>query len=330
MNPFDVINPTIHKFYLANDIDDLGFVRPWSAREENEKLKEYEEWYSSYLPIVARRRKRWEKENPRRNHHLLQRFIRKGIPHVYRKELWLRSCPARSDGYWETFEVPDDIVKAIQLDLPRTFPDNKFLKSEKTQKALGRALFAVAEHIPEVGYCQGLNFVAGLILLVVNDERRAIDLLVHLVSQRKEYYGKKMIGLRRDMHVLHQLMRKYCPRVAVMIDRLDIGFDILVGKWFVCWFVESLPMETVLRIWDCLIYEGDEWLFKIAITLFRSNMMALSHCHSIDQVLTQVQNIGSSKSALYCHQLILKSAQLPISKSVLDELREEAKRSIPN
>lgn len=60
----------------------------------------------------------------------VQRFVRKGIPHTFRKELWLRSCPARSDGVWQRHDVPDDVIKQIKLDLPRTFPDNKFLKQE--------------------------------------------------------------------------------------------------------------------------------------------------------------------------------------------------------
>uniref|UniRef100_A0A8R1DYB5 Rab-GAP TBC domain-containing protein n=1 Tax=Caenorhabditis japonica TaxID=281687 RepID=A0A8R1DYB5_CAEJA len=200
--------------------------------------------------------------------------------------------------------------------------------SSFTRKTLGRALFAVAEHIPDVGYCQGLNFVAGVILLVVNDETRAIDLLVHLVSQRREYYGQNMIGLRRDMHVLHALLRENCPRVAVTLEKLDVGLDMIVGKWFVCWFVESLPMETVLRLWDCLIYEGDEWLFKVAVSLFRSNMMAIASCESVDQLLIEVQNIGTSKAALYCHQLILKSAALPITAQKIYTLRGEAEKAI--
>ncbi|EFP07853.1 hypothetical protein CRE_26486 [Caenorhabditis remanei] len=314
---------------FKSDVDDLGFMRPWSPIEESGCQKQYETWYAAYLPIVVRRRCRWEKENPRRNSHLLQRFVRKGIPHTFRKELWLRSCPSRKDGVWERHEVPDEVIKQIKLDLPRTFPDNKFLKTEKTRKTLGRALFAVAEHIPSVGYCQGLNFVAGIILLVVNDEARAIDLLVHLVSQRQDYYGKNMIGLRRDMHVLHSLLREHCPRVVVTLEKLDVGLDMLVGKWFVCWFVESLPMETVLRLWDCMIYEGDEWLFKVAVTLFRSNMIAISSCETIDQLMTEIQNIGTSKAALYCHQLILKSAALPITNKSIEYLRVDAEKAIP-
>ncbi|CAI5442820.1 unnamed protein product [Caenorhabditis angaria] len=309
----------------GSDIDDLGFIRPWSQYEKSETRQNYEDWYASYLPIVVRRRSRWEKENPRSNIHLLQRFVRKGIPHIYRKDLWLRNCPARPN---EKFEVPDDVVKAIRLDLPRTFPDNRFLKNEKTQKVLGRALFALAEHIPSIGYCQGLNFVAGIILLVINDEQKSIDLFIHLISQRKDYYGHNMIGLRRDLYVLHILMREFCPRIIVVLEKSDIGLELLIGKWFLCMFVESLPLETVLRIWDCLIYEGDVWLFKVSIILFRSVANQISEAKSIDQILTIIQSIGTSKCSLYCHQLIIKCANLSITGNRIEELRAEAEKII--
>ncbi|CAD6196649.1 unnamed protein product [Caenorhabditis auriculariae] len=282
----------------GSDVDELGFTRPWKASSSKESdeadraRKAYEQFWNDYLPTIVRRRKRWEKAQPRTNHELLQRFIRKGIPAPYRKDIWLRNCPSRSRT--NKAEVPQKVIESIKLDLPRTFPDNTFLKSEKSRNALGRALFAVAENIPSVGYCQGLNFVAGIILLVVNDESRAIDLLVHLVSQRMDYYGDDMSGLRRDMYVLHVLMRTHCPRVITTLERLDVGLEMLIGKWFVCWYVESLPMETVLRIWDCFIYEGDVWLFTVAIALFQAHAKKIAACTSLDQPLSIAMNLSSN------------------------------------
>ena len=57
---------------ICSDVDDLGFMRPWSPIEESGCQKQYETWYAAYLPIVVRRRCRWEKENPRRNSHLCE------------------------------------------------------------------------------------------------------------------------------------------------------------------------------------------------------------------------------------------------------------------
>lgn len=51
------------------------------------------------------------------------------------------------------------IVESIKIDLPRTFPDNIFFENIKLQ--LFNVLTAYAHHNRDVGYCQGLNYIAG-------------------------------------------------------------------------------------------------------------------------------------------------------------------------
>lgn len=51
------------------------------------------------------------------------------------------------------------LVEAIRIDLPRTFPENVFFENIRTP--LFNVLVAYANHNKEVGYCQGLNYIAG-------------------------------------------------------------------------------------------------------------------------------------------------------------------------
>ena len=50
-------------------------------------------------------------------------------------------------------------------DLPRTFPGHRWVEGEEGQEALRRVLVALSLHCKEVGYCQGLNFLAAMLLL---------------------------------------------------------------------------------------------------------------------------------------------------------------------
>ncbi|KAK6925174.1 Rab-GTPase-TBC domain [Dillenia turbinata] len=54
-------------------------------------------------------------------------------------------------------------------DLPRTFPGHPAL-DEDGRNALRRLLTAYARHNPFVGYCQAMNFFAGLLLLLMPEE----------------------------------------------------------------------------------------------------------------------------------------------------------------
>ena len=58
------------------------------------------------------------------------------------------------------------------------------MTSEDSQEnGLYNVLAAYAKHCPEIGYCQGMNYLAGLILIGVDfDEVRAFVIFVHLLG----------------------------------------------------------------------------------------------------------------------------------------------------
>ena len=61
----------------------------------------------------------------------------------------------------------------------------------------------------------GLNFVCGLLLLIVEDEECAFWLMDSLVNHiLPDYYSKDMIGLRADTRALGQLVEARQSEVA--------------------------------------------------------------------------------------------------------------------
>ncbi|PNY07534.1 TBC1 domain family member 2A-like protein [Trifolium pratense] len=83
----------------------------------------------------------------------------------------------------------DDLTKAVEgkvtpatgqidLDLPRTFPGHPWLDTPEGHAALRRVLVAYSFRDSDVGYCQGLNYVAALLVLVMKTEEGAFCMLV--------------------------------------------------------------------------------------------------------------------------------------------------------
>ena len=64
----------------------------------------------------------------------------------------------------------DGELGEIQRDLPRTFPQHPLFLDElgEGQQGLGRVLRALRQAFPAVGYSQGMNFVAGVFLILVS------------------------------------------------------------------------------------------------------------------------------------------------------------------
>lgn len=74
-----------------------------------------------------------------------------------------------------------DVVKNdITKDIPRTYLVSH---SKREQEKLFRILLALAYVKPSIGYCQGINFLASVILKVVKNEEVAFWLLLGVIKK---------------------------------------------------------------------------------------------------------------------------------------------------
>ena len=67
-------------------------------------------------------------------------------------------------------EYPNPCYSQIELDIKRTFPEDDMFKQDKVIKQLKNVLVCYTRRNPSVGYCQGLNFVAGRLLKELSEE----------------------------------------------------------------------------------------------------------------------------------------------------------------
>lgn len=105
--------------------------------------------------------------------HLLSARVRQGLPSKLRGLIW-QSMSQASSTYLETMYTQllkehSPYERIIQRDLARTFPQIDMFKEEggKGQEMLGNILKAYSLYDPHVGYCQGLGFLVGPLLMNV-------------------------------------------------------------------------------------------------------------------------------------------------------------------
>ena len=67
------------------------------------------------------------------------------------------------------------------MDSSRTFPDHPLYTSEDGRERLQRVLTAYSWRNPAVGYCQSMNYIAGLLLLFMTEEE-AFWMLVAIIE----------------------------------------------------------------------------------------------------------------------------------------------------
>ncbi|KAF9688249.1 hypothetical protein SADUNF_Sadunf02G0177500 [Salix dunnii] len=232
----------------------------------------------------------------------LKRLIRKGIPPVLRPKVWFSLSGAAKKKSTVPESYYNDMTKAVEgkvtaatkqidHDLPRTFPGHPWLDTQEGHAALRRVLVGYSFRDSDVGYCQGLNYVAALLLLVMKTEEDAFWMLAVLLENvlANDCYTNNLSGCHVEQRVFQDLLVKNCPRIAVHLEELEFDVSLVATEWFLCLFSKSLPSETTLRVWDVLFYEGAKVLFHVALAIFKMKEEELLLAHHVGDVINILQ-----------------------------------------
>ncbi|KAK3724331.1 hypothetical protein QZH41_001812 [Actinostola sp. cb2023] len=308
---------------IRSPVDEYGFKRPDDFDYEN-----YDHFMSSYLRVLARRASRWKKfirgSSKVKKSRKVKRFVRKGVPAEHRGQVWMdisgaRKRKKRNPNYYKDLlktDLDELVEHSITTDINRTFPENIHFGSMKQdlRKSLYNVLHVYALHNTSIGYCQGLNYITGLLILIVKNEESAFWLLDVLLSKRiPDYYAKDMIGLQVEQEVLLQLVKLKMPALHAHIESAGLPYSIFSTKWFICLFIDVLPIETVLRIWDSLFYEGSKILLRVSLTLLSLHETELMAAKDFAQLCTAMKTITQNPSTMDCHSFMTGEAGIVLT-----------------
>ncbi|KAL0714453.1 hypothetical protein Bca4012_021432 [Brassica carinata] len=255
----------------------------------------------------------------------LEVLIRGGVPMALRGELWQAFVGVkkrRSKDYYQNLLAEDSSGNSIdqedtqhvdekssnkeslavvekwkgqiEKDLPRTFPGHPALDDDG-RNALRRLLTAYARHNPSVGYCQAMNFFAALLLLLMPEENAFWALTGIIDEYFNGYYSEDMIESQVDQLVLEELVRERFPKLVHHLDYLGVQVAWVAGPWFLSIFMNMLPWESVLRVWDVLLFEGNRvMLFRTALALMELYGPALVTTKDAGDAVTLLQSLTGS------------------------------------
>ncbi|XP_037407241.1 TBC1 domain family member 8B-like [Triticum dicoccoides] len=291
----------------------------------------------------------------------LECLVRGGLPMALRGELWQAFVgigARRVKGYYEsllgvvdgggdskgsdspTKECGDGKPKAsqdlssekwkgqIEKDLPRTFPGHPAL-DEDGRNALRRLLTAYARHNPSVGYCQAMNFFAGLLLLLMSEENAFWALTGIMDDYFEGYFSEEMIESQVDQLVLEELVREKFPKLVNHLDYLGVQVAWVAGPWFLSIYMNMLPWETVLRVWDVLLFDGNRvMLFRTALALMELYGPALVTTKDAGDAVTLLQSLAGS--TFDSSQLVLTACMgyQAVDEARLQDLRNKHRPSV--
>ncbi|KAF8395039.1 hypothetical protein HHK36_018978 [Tetracentron sinense] len=312
----------------------------------------------------------------------LECLVHGGVPMALRGELWQAFVGVRArrvERYYQDLLAPDantgdskehdssvlnnssgrsrDNVRApekwkgqIEKDLPRTFPGHPAL-DEDGRNALRRLLTAYARHNPSVGYCQAMNFFAGLLLLLMPEENAFWALMGIIDNYFDGYYSEEMIESQVDQLVFEEQQAElfsyfiYASGAVNHLDYLGVQVAWVTGPWFLSIFMNMLPWESgqvlyylpsdgfiltsVLRVWDVLLFEGNRvMLFRTAFALMELYGPALVTTKDAGDAVTLLQSLAGS--TFDSSQLVLSACMgyQAVNEARLQHLREKHRPAV--
>ncbi|KJE92004.1 hypothetical protein CAOG_08661 [Capsaspora owczarzaki ATCC 30864] len=282
-----------------------------------------------YAAILMHRSSRWM--------HIYVRDlpVLKGVPSDWRAPVWLDICGAtvfrqQNPNLYAQLLV-DSPAKAnpiLTALFPRTFTLNRPpMDPMPSIQKLRRVLVAYAAYDPEIGYCQGLNFIAAMLLLVLRDESDAFYALTQIIGKdahlAPRYHVPSMAPLLTDLAVAEELVRLRYPEIHDLFVRNGVTLSLIATKWFICMFIDSTPPETTMRIWDSFLYEGSKVLFRVTLALIQIHHQELLRAKDMASFFNGVKN--SSLAAVDCHHLmdVAFNKLGTFRRSLINALREE-------
>ena len=159
------------------------------------------------------------------------------VPVQHRPHLWMCLSGARdlmlasSLPYRELVRLAESgeapigpgTMKQITKDLPRTFPQHSgYAIPTGLSEALKRVLVTYASYNTSVGYCQSMNFIVAVLLLVA-DEEGAFWLLVALCrTVVADYHTRELSGLRIDTAAFSTLVAQALPDLNAHFVKLEV------------------------------------------------------------------------------------------------------------
>ncbi|XP_076192199.1 TBC1 domain family member 1 isoform X3 [Aptenodytes patagonicus] len=258
--------------------------------------------------------------------------VGQGVPRHHRGEIWKflaeqyhlkHQFPSKQQPkdtpYKELLKQLTSQQHAILIDLGRTFPTHPYFSAQlgAGQLSLYNILKAYSLLDQEVGYCQGLSFVAGVLLLHMSEEDafKMLKFLMFDMGLRKQYRPDMTI-LQIQMYQLSRLLHDYHRDLYNHLEEHEIGPSLYAAPWFLTMFASQFPLGFVARVFDMLFLQGSEAIFKVALSLLGSHKPLILQHENLETIVDFIKSTLPNLGLVQMEKTISQVFEMDIAKQL--------------
>ena len=200
-----------------------------------------------------------------------------------------------------------------------------FSSAEGGQAKLRRVLRAYSVFDPDVGYCQGMNFIAGMFITFVEEED-AFWILVNVMNESpcrmRGLFGEGMTEAHQVLHVADRLINQFHPRLARHFDREQIHISMFATQWLLTMYTSSFPFDVVTRVWDAFLSEGWKVAYRVMLALLERAQPLLMKM-SFEEILNYFKEMPFEIDP---NEIMELSFKIPLKKKHITKYAKEYER----
>jgi len=156
----------------------------------------------------------------------------------------------------------------IEKDLLRTYPEcPTFASNVYYHGMLKKVLVAYSIYDVDLGYVQGLNMIAGVLLYHIKNPEQTFWALVETM----EYQELRMIYLNQfkelKQHIVNimQIIKLKIPDLHALMEELDIIPECFINGWFLSLMSNCIPIEYMPPVIDKFRQDGWQFVYRLIV-----------------------------------------------------------------
>ncbi|KAL3784709.1 hypothetical protein HJC23_007718 [Cyclotella cryptica] len=249
---------------LSPEKPELGSKREWTSMVGLDSIMLTKE--GAYDSLVEKSQNNDGEAQPGEEHRTewdaIERDLRRTFPNhsMFREEEEDSRASNDSEPKEGQTEDPDGETKA----------QNIMYREPYGKQALRRILRAYSLYDTEVGYCQGMNFIAGMLLTFLSEEV-SFWLLVVIMNDEpyklREIFNREMAGTHEVLYIADKLVQVFLPELYAHLEKQTVHTSMFSTQWLMTIYTSTFPFDLVTRVWDLFLSEGWKIVYKTFIAL---------------------------------------------------------------
>ena len=161
----------------------------------------------------------------------------------------------------------------IKKDLTRTLPENEsFNYGNKNYNKLYHILTAYSNYNKNIGYAQGLNFIAAKCIYVFENE---IEEFIFFDAMVQKFNLAALLGVNNNLKIklkeINFFLEKYTPKIKSYLENFDLNYDFFTANWMLTLLSISMENYFLFYVWDYMIVFGWKFFKCFIVAVVKKN-----------------------------------------------------------